>query len=95
MHSQYILNDFALEANFRGGGKIANTVFKYLPSAGILDQSIGARNLVEIGLSYRHARIHRLAGLLKSLKISSQATKAGESIPGPFKSLKIRLRSLH
>jgi hypothetical protein len=40
--------------------------------------SMGARNRVGIGLSYRPARIHRLAGLgivsglLKSLKIPSQ-----------------------
>jgi hypothetical protein len=46
-------------------------------SAGILEQSMGARNRVGIGLSYRSARLHRLAeltmksilGLLKSLKI--------------------------
>ncbi len=49
--------------------------------AGILEQSMGARNRVGIGLSYRPARLHRLAesislesipGLLKSLKIPSQ-----------------------
>jgi hypothetical protein len=47
-------------------------------SAGIWEQSMGARNRVGIGLSYRPARLHRLAksvpsnrflGLLKSLKI--------------------------
>jgi hypothetical protein len=43
------------------GGKTANIVFKYLPSAGILEQSMGARNLVEIGLSCRHAS----AGILE------------------------------
>jgi hypothetical protein len=45
-------------------------------SAGILEQSIGARNRVGIWLSYRPARLHRLAelipGLLESLKIPSQ-----------------------
>jgi hypothetical protein len=30
-------------------------------SAGIFEQSLGAGNRVEIGLSYRPARIHRLA----------------------------------
>jgi hypothetical protein len=30
-------------------------------SAGILKQSVGARNRVGIGLSYRPARLHRLA----------------------------------
>jgi hypothetical protein len=30
-------------------------------SAGILEQSMGARNRVGIGLSYRPARLHRLA----------------------------------
>jgi hypothetical protein len=48
-------------------------------SAGILEQSMGAKNQVAIGLSYRPARLHRLAesipGLLKSLKISSQDIK--------------------
>jgi hypothetical protein len=38
-------------------------------SAGILEQSMGARNRVGTGLSYRPARLHRLAesipGLLK------------------------------
>jgi hypothetical protein len=41
-------------------------------SAGILEQSIGARNRAVIGLSYRPTRLHKLAesiiGLLKSLK---------------------------
>jgi hypothetical protein len=41
-------------------------------SAGILEQSLGARNRVGTGLSYRPARLRRLAvsipGLLKSLK---------------------------
>jgi hypothetical protein len=44
-------------------------------SAGILKQSMGARNRVGIGLSYRSVRLHRLAesipGLLKSIKIKS------------------------
>jgi hypothetical protein len=42
-------------------------------SAGILEQSIGARNRVGIGLSYLPASLNRLA----------------ESVPGPSKSLKI------
>ncbi len=44
-------------------------------SVGILEQSMGTRNLVGIGLSYLPARLHMLAksipGLLESLKISS------------------------
>ncbi len=47
--------------------------------AGIFKQSMGSRNQVGIGLSYRPARLHRLAGI-DSL----------ESIPGLLKSLKIR-----
>ncbi len=43
--------------------------------AGILEQSIGARNRVRIRLSYRSARLHRLVEsiprLHKSLKIPS------------------------
>ncbi len=42
-------------------------------SAGILEQSMGARKRVGIGLSYRLVRQHRLAesipGLLKNLKL--------------------------
>jgi hypothetical protein len=42
-------------------------------SAGILEQSMGARNQVGMGLSYRLVRQHRLAesipGLLKNLKL--------------------------
>jgi hypothetical protein len=48
-------------------------------SAGILEQSMGARNQVGIGLPYRPARLHRPAesipGLLKSIKILSQDIK--------------------
>jgi hypothetical protein len=44
-------------------------------SAGIVKQSMGAKNQVVIGLSYWPARIHRLEesipGLLESLKIPS------------------------
>jgi hypothetical protein len=42
---------------------------------GIFKQSMGARNQVGIGLSYRHAMLHRLElipGLLISLKIRAQ-----------------------
>ncbi len=45
--------------------------------AGILEQSMGARNRVGIGLLYLPARLHRLCGI-DSL----------ESIPGLLKSLK-------
>ncbi len=53
--------------------------FPPLFSAGILEQSLQARNLVGIGLSYWPARLHRLAELvpwnrfllLKSLRIPS------------------------
>ncbi len=48
------------------------------PRAGIFKQSIGARNRVGIGLSYRPARL--VAGGIHSL----------ESIPGLHKRLKIR-----
>jgi hypothetical protein len=48
--------------------------------AGIFNQYMGARNRVGIGLSHRHARLHRLApGGIHSL----------ESIPGLHKRLKI------
>jgi hypothetical protein len=44
--------------------------------AGILEQSMGAKNRVEIGLPYRPAKLQRLAesipGLHKSLKIPPQ-----------------------
>jgi hypothetical protein len=49
-------------------------------SAGILEQSMGARNRVGIGLPYRPARLHRLAELtswsqcLDSLKIKNTGT---------------------
>jgi hypothetical protein len=33
-------------------------LFTYLTRAGILEQFMGARKLVEIGLSYRPARLH-------------------------------------
>jgi hypothetical protein len=46
--------------------------------AGILEQSIGAGNQVETGLSFRPASIHRLAesipGLFESLKLTSMTT---------------------
>jgi hypothetical protein len=40
-----------------------------VPNAGIIKQSIGARNRVGIGLSYRPARLHSLAefGSLESI----------------------------
>jgi hypothetical protein len=47
--------------------------------AGILNYSTGLRNQVGIGLSYRTARLHRLA----------------ESIPGLLKSLKFRAMWSH
>ncbi len=47
-------------------------------SAGIFEQYMGVRNQVGIGLSYRLARLHRLAesipGLLQCIKISSLYT---------------------
>ncbi len=56
-------------------------------SAGIFEQSKGARNQVGIGLTIRPARLHRLAelipGLLKSLKIPSQLTNTGSFDKGP------------
>jgi hypothetical protein len=47
--------------------------------AGIFKQSMGARNREGIGLSYRPARLHRLAELMP-----------WESIPRLIKTLKIR-----
>jgi hypothetical protein len=47
--------------------------------AGIFKQSVGARDRVGIGLSYRPARLHRLA----------------ESIPGLHKRLQIRAQDAH
>jgi hypothetical protein len=38
-----------------------NILADALFSAGILEQSTGARNRVRIGLSYRPARLHKLA----------------------------------
>jgi hypothetical protein len=37
------------------------SIFCTLTSAGILEQSMGARNQVGIGLSYQPARLHKLA----------------------------------
>jgi hypothetical protein len=57
------------------------TQFQELIFLPVLEPSMGARNLVGIGLSYRHIRLHRLTGsipwneflvsLIKSLKIPS------------------------
>ncbi len=41
--------------------QISNSVVQYC--AGILEQSMGARNRVGIGLSYRPARLHRAGGV--------------------------------
>jgi hypothetical protein len=60
--------------------------------AGILEQSKGTKNQVGIKLSYRPARLHRLAGyrslewihgLIKRLQFRAQATycRLAESIP--------------
>jgi hypothetical protein len=66
------------------------------PCAGILEQSIGARNRVEIGLSYRHATIwaRNQVGIglswpasLCCLAIQFQ-TRFLESIPRPIAGLK-------
>jgi hypothetical protein len=44
----------------------------YVVSPGILEQSMGARKRVGIGLSYRPARLHRLAGrYVKSVPIAA------------------------
>jgi hypothetical protein len=45
-----------------GGGWRGGNGFLY--SAGIFKQSMGARNRVGIGLSYRPARLHRLVELI-------------------------------
>jgi hypothetical protein len=44
-----------------------NLPLQLVHSAGIFKQSMGARNRVEIGFSYRPARIHRLAELIPRL----------------------------
>ncbi len=55
--------------------------------AGIFEQDMRARNRVGIGLSYRPARLHRLAeaipGLLKNLKIPAQIPPFGTDHYGP------------
>jgi hypothetical protein len=50
------------------------TVMCVLHSAGILEQSIGARNRVGIGLSYRLARLHRQNRFLGYLKFKNTAS---------------------
>jgi hypothetical protein len=40
---------------------LTNSALVHEPEAGIFKQSMGARNQVGIGLSYRPARLHRLA----------------------------------
>jgi hypothetical protein len=64
-------------------GRLCILKLPYEHSAGILEQSMGARNRVGIGLSHWPARLHRLAesipGLLKSLKISALIT-CGSSV---------------
>jgi hypothetical protein len=53
------------------------TVNNYTSSAGILEQSMGARNRIRLELSYRPARLYglaeSLARLLKSLQIRAQS----------------------
>jgi hypothetical protein len=49
--------------DFVGNGK-GNGNGRLKSSAGILEQSMGARNRVGVGLSYRPARIYRLAELI-------------------------------
>jgi len=56
----------------------------FQPSAGILEQSMGSRNRVRIGLSNRPARLHRLAESIPWNEIDSL-----ESIPGLLNSLNI------
>ncbi len=54
-------------------------------SVGIFKQSIGARNRVRIGLSYRPSRLHRLAELIHwnrfpgSLKVCKFGQRAGKA----------------
>jgi hypothetical protein len=53
-------------------------------SAGVLEQSMGARNRVGLGLSYRPARLHSLEsipGLFKNLKIPFVYEQAQLGIP--------------
>jgi hypothetical protein len=55
-------------------------------SAGILEQSMGARNRVGIGLSYRPGRLHwpaeSIPGLRKRLKIPAHTELRFELRPG-------------
>ncbi len=67
-----------------GGGGV-NPLVDTQGSAGIYKQSMGTRNRVEIGLSYRPARLHRLAKSIRIIQL--------ESIPGLLKSFKIRAQS--
>jgi hypothetical protein len=48
---------------FAGGSYAGNRIMDF-NSAGIFKQSMVARNRVGIGLSYRPARVHRLAELI-------------------------------
>jgi hypothetical protein len=43
---------------------VTDEILKKLFCTGILNKSTGARNLVGVGLSYRPARLHRLAELI-------------------------------
>jgi hypothetical protein len=58
------------EASIRDGGKTVHVVFNYLSRshcAGILEQYIGTRNRIGIGLSYRPVRLHRMAESTESI----------------------------
>jgi hypothetical protein len=65
------------------GVEVLREGLSHVYSAGMFKQSMKTRNRVGIGLSYRPARLHRLAvdsfesnpGLLESLKIRALKTK--------------------
>ena len=61
---------------FQASGNSMSSGASRKTRVGIFKQSMGARNWAGIGLSYRHAMLHRIAEL--------------ESIPGLHKRLKIR-----
>jgi hypothetical protein len=53
------------ESDGDGGGDIEGVAMMHVETrAGILKKSMGARHRVGIGLSYRPARLHRLAELM-------------------------------
>ena len=59
------------EKREEGGGGGIKTGDEFLPRAGIFKQSMGARNQGGIGLSYRPARLHRMAEFIPWNRLGS------------------------